>query len=92
MELKYLLFCLSIDLFDVKDFKRNLADGNLIIKCVQREFVVAIFMVWGILLGKNFGVMNNWQAPVQKRLKGSTSNYEHTFLRECCTKPCVRFY
>ena len=45
MELKYLLFCLSIDLFDVKDFKRNLADGNLIIKCVQREFVVAIFMV-----------------------------------------------
>ena len=81
MELKYLLFCLSIDLFDVKDFKRNLADGNLIIKCVQREFVVAIFMVWGILLGKNFGVMNNWQAPVRKRLKGSTSNYEHTFLR-----------
>ena len=34
MEFKYLLFCSSIDLFDVKDFKRNLADGNLIRKCV----------------------------------------------------------
>ena len=40
MELKYLLFCSSIYLFDVKDFKRNLllticlADGNLIRKCV----------------------------------------------------------
>ena len=35
MELnKYLLFCSSIDLFDVKDFKRNLTDGNLIRKCV----------------------------------------------------------
>ena len=34
MELKYLLFCSSVDLFDVKDFKRNYADGNLIIKCV----------------------------------------------------------
>ena len=26
-ELKYLLFGSSIDLFDVKDFERNLADG-----------------------------------------------------------------
>ena len=34
MEFKYLLFCSSIDLFDVKDFKRNLTDGNLIRKCV----------------------------------------------------------
>ena len=34
MEFKYLLFCSSIDLFDVKDFKRNLADGSLIKKCV----------------------------------------------------------
>ena len=33
-EFKYLLFCSSIDLFDVKDFKRNLADDNLIRKCV----------------------------------------------------------
>ena len=34
MDLKYLLFCSSIDWFDVKDFKRNLADDNLISKCV----------------------------------------------------------
>ena len=34
MEFKYLLFCSSMDLFDVKDFKRNLKDGNLIRKCV----------------------------------------------------------
>ena len=34
MEFKYLLFCWSIDLFHVKDFKRNLTDGNLIRKCV----------------------------------------------------------
>ena len=30
----YLHFCSSIDLFDVKDFKRNLTDGHLIRKCV----------------------------------------------------------
>ena len=29
MELKYLLFCLSIDLFHVKGFKRNLTGGHL---------------------------------------------------------------
>ena len=34
MEFKYLLFCLSIDLFDIKNLKRNLTDGNLIKKCV----------------------------------------------------------
>ena len=34
MEFKHLLFCWSIDLFRVKDFKRNLTDGNLIRKCV----------------------------------------------------------
>ena len=34
LEFKYLLFCLSIDLLDVKNFKRNLANGNLIRKCV----------------------------------------------------------
>ena len=45
MELKYLLFYLSIDLLDVKDFKRNLTDGNLIRKCVEREFDVVVFMV-----------------------------------------------
>ena len=42
MELKYLHFCSSIDMFDVKDFKRNLTDGNLIRK---ENFNVAIFMV-----------------------------------------------
>ena len=35
MEFKYLLFCLNIDLFDIKDFKRNLTDGNLIRKCME---------------------------------------------------------
>ena len=34
MEFKYFLFCSSLDLFDVKDCKSNLTDGNLIIKCV----------------------------------------------------------
>ena len=34
MEFKYSLFCSSIDLFDVKDFIRNLTDGNFIRKCV----------------------------------------------------------
>ena len=28
MEFKYLLFCLSINLFNIKDFKRNLTDGR----------------------------------------------------------------
>ena len=28
MEFKYLLFCLSINLFDIKDFKINLTDGR----------------------------------------------------------------
>ena len=27
------LFCSSIDLFDIKDFEKNLTDGNLIRKC-----------------------------------------------------------
>ena len=34
MAFKYLLFCSSIDLFDVKNLKRNLTDGTLIRKCV----------------------------------------------------------
>ena len=34
MEFKDLLFRSSIDLFDVKDLKRNLADGNVVRKCV----------------------------------------------------------
>ena len=91
MEFKYLLFCSNIDLFDVKNFKRNLTDGNLIRKCVWREFDVAIFMVRGILLGKSFWTVNTWQAPVRKWLKGSTLNSAHTFLRGCYTKRCLCF-
>ena len=53
MKFKYLLFCSSIDLFDVKDFNRNLTDGNLIRKCVLKEFDVVVFMVRGIPLGKS---------------------------------------
>ena len=34
IEFKYLPFCSSINLFDVKNFKRNLTNGNLIRKCV----------------------------------------------------------
>ena len=34
MEFKYLLFCSTIDLFDVKDSKRNVTNVNLIRKCV----------------------------------------------------------
>ena len=30
LEFRYVLFCWSIDLIDVKDFKRNLTDGYLI--------------------------------------------------------------
>ena len=37
MEFKYLLVCSSIDLLDVKDFKRNLTDRNLITKWVLKE-------------------------------------------------------
>ena len=35
MGFKYLLFCFSIDLFDVKGLKRN--NGNLIRKCVLKR-------------------------------------------------------
>ena len=34
MDLKHLPSCSRIDLFDVNDFKRYLADGNLIRKCI----------------------------------------------------------
>ena len=30
-------------MFDIKDFERNLTHGNLIRKCVEREFHVAVF-------------------------------------------------
>ena len=45
----------------------------------------------GILLRKSFWVVNTWRAPVRKRLKGSTLNFAHTFLTDCCTKPCPHF-
>ena len=54
MEFKYLLFCSSIDLLDVKEFKRNLTDRNLI-----REFDVAVFIFKGISLGNGFSVVVN---------------------------------
>ena len=37
MEFKYLRFCSGKDLFDIKDFKRNLADGNVIRKCASKR-------------------------------------------------------
>ena len=66
--------------------------GNLIRKCVYREFYVAVFMVWGISLWKTFWVVNTRWAPVQKQFKGSTSNFAHTFLTDCCTKLCLTFF
>ena len=54
MEFKYLLFRSSKDLFHVRDFKRNLADGNLIRKCVLKELDVAVFIVTRISLRKGF--------------------------------------
>ena len=80
IEFKYLLFYSSIDLFDLKGFKRNLTDGNLIRKCVLRELDVAVFMVRGISLGKRFWVVSTWRALVWKRLKRSALNFVHTFL------------
>ena len=38
--------------------KRNLTGDNLIRKCVQKEFDVAVFMVIEILLGKRFWVVS----------------------------------
>ena len=59
MKFKYLFFWSSIDLLDVKDFKRNLTDGNLITKCVWRKLGVAVFMVRGISLGKSLWELNS---------------------------------
>ena len=58
---------------------------------VWREFDVKIFMVRWILLGKRFLVVGTWQTPVWKRLKWSALNFAHTFLTDCCTKPCWHF-
>ena len=91
MDLKYLLFYSSIDLFEVKDFKRNLTDDILIRKWVSREFNVAIFKVRWISLGQSFWVLKTWRAPEQKRVKRSTLNLTHTFLTECWTNSCPCF-
>ena len=47
-------------------------------------FDVAVFMVKGVSLGKSFWVVNTWPALVRKR-----HTLAHTFLTDCCTKPCV---
>ena len=40
MEFKYLPFCSSIDLLDIKDFKRNLTDGNFIRNVFKENFML----------------------------------------------------
>ena len=57
----------------------------------KKKFIVAIFMVRGISLGKSFWVVNTWRAPVWKWLKRSTLNFASTFLTYCCTKSYPRF-
>ena len=53
MELKYLLSCSSIDLFDVKDFKRNLTDRNLIVfkENLMLQFSRLEEFRWGMISG-----------------------------------------
>ena len=79
-------FFLSIVLFDVKDFKTILTDGNLFRKQVLKRIDVVVFMVRGISLGNGFWVVNTWRAPVQKQLQESIVNFAHTFLTDCCTQ------
>ena len=54
-------------------------------------FDIVVFMVRGISLVNGFWVVKTWRTPVRKRLKQSTLNFAHTFLTDCCTKPCPRF-
>ena len=70
-------FFSSIDLSDVKNFKRNLTDGNLIRKC-QREFDVAVFMVRGISLGNGFWVVGG-------HLTSSSTKTAQTINLKHCT-------
>ena len=65
LEFKYLLFYSIIDLFGVKDFKRN-----LIRKGVYREFDVAVFIVRGISLWKSFNF--NLCTHISNRLLNKT--------------------
>ena len=60
------------------NFKRNLTDGHLIRKCVQKVFDLAAFMFTEILLRLVSWVENTWFAPVEKRLKWLTLNVVHT--------------
>ena len=58
---------------------------------LQKKFDAAVFMVRGISPGNSFWVVNTWRAPVRKQLEGSTLNFAHTFLTDCCTKSWPRF-
>ena len=59
--------------------------------CLKR-FDVAVFVVRRISLVKSFWMVNTWWAPVRKRFKGSTLNFAHTFLTDCCTKAVPAFF
>ena len=86
MEFKYLLFCSSRFAWR----QRFQFDQ----KVCSKEFDVAFFMVRGISLRKSFWMVNTWRTSVRKRLKGSNLSISntHTFLTNCCTKPCPRFF
>ena len=69
-------FFSSIDLFDVKDSKRNLTNDNLIRNVFWREFDVVVFMVRWISLGNGFWVVSTWRAPVRKPKTTQTINFK----------------
>ena len=86
MKLKYLLFCRSINLFDVKDFKRSLEEMVIWSENVFKgNLMLQFFMIREISLGKGFWVWNTWRALVQKRLKRLTLNFET--LKTCPVFP-----
>ena len=91
MEFKYLLFWLSIDLFHVKDFKRNLTDGNLIRKMSLKRIWCWRFYGEGVFLRNGFWVVSTVQGSVWKQLKRSI-NCAHTLLADCCRKLWPRFF
>ena len=82
-------FFSSIDLFEDKDLKRNLTDGKL--KMCFKEDLMRFSWLEELCYGMGFWVVNTRRAPVQKRVKRSTINFAHTFLADCCTKPCRIF-
>ena len=91
-EFKYLLFRSRINFFNVKDFSKKFDRWQFDQKMCLKGIDVAVFMVRGISLWKRFWVVSTWRAPVRKRLKGSTLNFAHAFLTDCCTKPCPCFF